>query len=147
MKNKLTTIRAVACLLLIAATLPLLSCAACQSKPPVIYVVAGEVEKEVELDISTYEKGFTFADVLWEDDTLEADIDTTTDPDTVRSVCNESAASGEVFVLYSSDPEDAPAGTEPIKYNRKKFYRVEGDYLTLTVKMGTRYLLRLESRS
>lgn len=147
MKNKRFTIRAVACLLLIAATLPLLSCAACKNSPPTIYVVAGEVEKEVELDISTYEADFTFADVLWEDETLEADIDTTTNPDTLRSVCNESAGSGEVFVLYSSDPDDAPAGTEPIKYNRKRFYRVGSDFLAMTVKTGTRYLLRLESAS
>lgn len=139
--------RAILCLFIVLSILPLFSCGGCKNAAPLIYVVADDVETEIKLDLSQYEESPTVYDVLTTDETLEADVDKTTNPDTIRSVCNTQADVGECFVLYSSDPADAPEGVEPIKYKRQKFYRVGDNFLSVSVKSGTRYLLRLESES
>ena len=149
MKKHTMFIRLIAVLLLGGVMLTMLSCGSCNAEDEKknatrIYVSADSLTRYVDLDYSAYATPPTLYDILRENDTLEADIDRSTDPDTLLSVFNVRAARGEYFAVYSSNAADAPEGAQTVDFDGITFYRISGDYMALTITQSGQYLIRLE---
>ncbi len=145
-KNTLIRIRLLACLLLVGSLLAVAACG--KDKREIgtrIYIQTDTKQAYVDLDLSLYSAAPTLYEIIWNHDSLEADIDKTTRPYTIVSICNAYKGAGEAYAVYSSDAADAAAGTAPISYDGIDMYRVSGDYMSLPVKEGCQYLIRLES--
>lgn len=131
-------------LILTCGIFSLASCSKEEDNLARIYVNADEVISYLDIDPASIFEGMTLYDFLRDDETMEADIDRSTNPDTILSVCNVYAGSGEQFVFYSSDASDATEGAPAIEYDGNTLYRVDGNYMATPIKQGCKYLIRLE---
>lgn len=133
-------------LLTLTLTCGIFTLASCSKEETMtrIYVNADNNVSYIELAPSSITEGMTLYELLSNDETLEADIDRSTNPDTILSVCNVYAGKGEQFVFYSSDPTDAAEGATSIEYDNNTLYRIDGDYTKTPIKQGCKYLIRLE---